>query len=106
MNRRLFLKSSACALGMGSFRAAFAAGTPSKKVLIAIFQRGAVDGLSVVVPHGDRNYAALRPNIAVKDSIDLDGFFGLHPALAPLKPIYDAKQLAVVHAVGSPDPTR
>jgi uncharacterized protein (DUF1501 family) len=74
--------------------------------LVAIFQRGAVDGLNVVVPHGDRSYAGLRPNIAVKDSIDLDGFFGLHPALAPLKPIYDARQLAVIHAVGSPDPTR
>ncbi len=112
MNRRLFLKHSAVAMfGFGATplwlqRAAFAADAPRKKVLIAIFQRGAVDGLNVVVPHGDRNYAALRPNIAVKDSLDLNGFFGLHPALAPLKPIYDAKQLAIVHAVGSPDPTR
>jgi len=87
-------------------RAAYAAESPRKKVLVAIFQRGAVDGMNVVVPFGDRSYAGLRPNIAVKDSIDLDGFFGLHPALAPLKPIYDAKQLAIIHAVGSPDPTR
>ncbi len=112
MNRRLFLKNSAVAMfGVGSaplwlHRAAFAAGALRKKVLVAIFQRGAVDGLNVVVPHGDQNYFSLRPNIAVKDSLDLDGFFGLHPALAPLKPIYDAKQLAIVHAVGSPDPTR
>jgi uncharacterized protein (DUF1501 family) len=82
------------------------AGGQSRKVLVAIFQRGAVDGLNVVVPYGDRSYAGLRPNIAIKDSLDLDGFFGLHPALAPLKPIYDAKQLAIIHAVGSPDPTR
>src|SRR4051812_39944055 len=105
MNRRLFLKKSAVAMfGVGTtplwlHRAAFAATAPRRKVLVAIFQRGAVDGLNVVVPHGDSNYAGLRPNIAVKDSLDLDGFFGLHPALAPLKPIYDAKQLAIVHAV-------
>jgi len=112
MNRRLFLKNSAVAMfGIGTSplwlqRAAYAAGSPRKKVLVAIFQRGAVDGLNVVVPHGDKHYAGLRPNIAVKDSLDLDGFFGLHPALAPLKPIYDAKQLAIIQAVGSPDPTR
>jgi uncharacterized protein (DUF1501 family) len=112
MNRRLFLKNSAVAMfGVGStplwlHRAAFAADAPRKKVLVAIFQRGAVDGLNVVVPYGDKSYAGLRPNIAIKDALDLDGFFGLHPALAPLKPIYDAKQLAVIHAVGSPDPTR
>lgn len=117
MRRRLFLKNSAASgvsmamFGFGTTplwleRAALAADAPRKKVLVAIFQRGAVDGLNVVVPHGDKNYVALRPNIAVRDSLDLDGFFGLHPALAPLKPIYDAKQLAVIHAVGSPDPTR
>ncbi len=110
--RRLFLKSSGLAMfGIGATplwlqRAAYAAESPRKKVLVAIFQRGAVDGLNVVVPYGDQNYSALRPNIAVKDAIDLDGFFGLHPALAPLKPIYDAKQLAIIQAVGSPDPTR
>src|SRR6201999_744009 len=55
----------------------------------------------------------LRPTIAIpapksgtESAVDLDGFFGLHPALAPLKPIYDANRLAIVHAVGSPDPTR
>ncbi len=120
-SRRLFLKSSALAMfGVGSApawlsRALYAADAPSprKKILVAIFQRGAVDGLNVVVPFGEKQYYGLRPNLAIpkpdrtEDSaIDLDGFFGLHPALAPLKPIYDAGHMAVVHAVGSPDPTR
>jgi uncharacterized protein (DUF1501 family) len=96
-------------------RALYAADAPSprKKILVAIFQRGAADGLNVVVPHGEKAYYDLRPTIAIprpnggKDSaIDLDGFFGLHPALAPLKPMFDARHLAIVDAVGSPDPTR
>jgi uncharacterized protein (DUF1501 family) len=121
MNRRIFLKSSAMAMfGVGSTpvwlsRALYAADAPSprKKILVAIFQRGAVDGLNVVVPHGEQRYYDLRPSIAIPrpdgtpdSAIDLDGFFGLHPSLKPLKPIYDSGQLAVVHAVGSPDPTR
>ena len=121
MDRRIFLKSSALAMfGIGSTpvwlsRALYAADAPSprKKVLVAIFQRGAVDGLNVVVPHGEQRYYDLRPTIAIPrpdgtpdSAIDLDGFFGLHPSLKPLKPIYDSGQLAVVHAVGSPDPTR
>ena len=87
-----------------------------KKILVAIFQRGAVDGLNVVVPFGEKRYYELRPSIAIpapgkasgnaEAAIDLDGFFGLHPSLAPLKPIYDSGHLAIVHAVGSPDPTR
>ena len=87
-----------------------------RKTLIAIFQRGAVDGLNVVVPHGEKDYYSLRPTLAIArpkgagDSalaaIDLDGFFGLHPALAPFKPLWDAKRLAIVDAVGSPDNTR
>jgi len=119
--RRLFLKNSALALyGMGSIplwlsRAALAKDAPNrrKKILITIFQRGAVDGLNVVVPHGDPQYYALRPTISVPrpdgtldSAIDLDGFFGLHPALHSLKPLWDRGQLAVVEAVGSPDPTR
>jgi uncharacterized protein (DUF1501 family) len=96
-------------------RALYAADAPSprKKVLVAIFQRGAVDGLNMVVPFGEKNYYNLRPNLAIpkpdgtaEAAIDLDGFFGLHPALAPLKPIFDAGHLAIVEAVGSPDPTR
>jgi uncharacterized protein (DUF1501 family) len=121
MNRRIFLKSSAMAMfGVGSTpvwlsRTLYAQDAPSprKKILVAIFQRGAVDGLNVVVPHGEKRYYDLRPTIAVPrpdgspdSAIDLDGFFGLHPSLKSLKPIYDSGQLAVVHAVGSPDPTR
>ena len=121
--RRLFLKSSGLAMfGVGAapmwLARAAEGSSPRKKVLVAVFQRGAVDGLNVVVPFGEKNYYALRPTIAipapktgtepavVNTAIDLDGFFGLHPALAPLKPIYDANKLAIVHAVGSPDPTR
>src|SRR3954464_13271696 len=82
-----------------------------RDVLICIFQRGGADGLNMVVPHGDKDYYAHRSSLAIPQpgtsgaAIDLDGFFGLHPALDALKEIWDAKQLAVVHACGSPDPT-
>ena len=119
-SRRVFLKQGACAfvsLGFApSFltRTAFAAGASGRpKLLIAIFQRGAVDGLSVIVPFGDPDYYRARPSIAIARpnggehaSIDLDGFFALNPRLQPLKPLWDARQLAVVHACGSPDSTR
>ena len=120
-SRRLFLKNSALAMfGVGSApawlcRALFAKRAPAerKKILIAIFQRGAVDGLNVVVPHAEPSYYSLRPTIAIprpngteQSAIDLDGRFGLHPALLSLKPLWDKKQLAIVEAVGSPDPTR
>jgi uncharacterized protein (DUF1501 family) len=119
--RRLFLKSSALAMfGVGSVptwlsRAVYAKDAPGerKKILIAIFQRGAVDGLNVVVPHADQAYYSVRPSIAIlrpdgteQSAIDLDGHFGLHPALRSLKPLWDQRQLAIVEAVGSPDPTR
>lgn len=86
---------------------------PRGNVLIVIFQRGGMDGLNAVIPIGDANYYKLRRKIAIAEpksknlltAIDLDGYFALHPALAPLKPIYDAGQLAPVHAVGSPDPS-
>jgi uncharacterized protein (DUF1501 family) len=127
INRRYFLKTGGLSLfGAGvvpSFlrRTAFAldqpAGSARKKILVAVFQRGAADGLNVVVPFGDRAYAPLRPSIAIAEpssrseasgqtAIDLDGFFGLHPSLAALKPLYDARHLAVLHAAGSPDSTR
>jgi uncharacterized protein (DUF1501 family) len=83
-----------------------------RKILITIFQRGAVDGLNMVVPFGEREYYASRPSIAIprpndaQGAVDLDGFFGLHPRLAPLKALWDARQLAIVHASGSPDGTR
>ena len=128
MDRRFFLKSGGVALAsvgvmqaVPSFlrRAALAQGVGHgrRKVLIAIFQRGAVDGLSMVVPHGEGAYYSLRPTLAIarpkgagsspgEAAIDLDGFFGLHPALAQFKPLWDAKRLAIVHAAGSPDSTR
>src|SRR5580700_806371 len=121
-SRRLFLKGSALAMfGVGSMpawlsRSCYAADSSSdsrKKILVAIFQRGAVDGLNMVVPFGEERYYQLRPSIAIpkpdgtpSSAVDLDGFFGLHPSLASLKPMYDARHLAIVDAVGSPDPTR
>jgi uncharacterized protein (DUF1501 family) len=83
-------------------------------VLVAIFLRGAIDGLSAVVPYGEgAHYYDRRPTLRVLEPgqgdasvLDLDGFFGFHPALAPLKDVYDAGSLAVVHATGSIDPSR
>jgi uncharacterized protein (DUF1501 family) len=127
MQRRAFVKSGALALvTMGlspSFlrRTAFGAQlmqAPKGKTLICLFQRGVADALNIVVPHGDQSYYSLRPSIAIprpagssrsisRDAaIDLDGFFGLHPSLAPFKPLYDRGILAPVHAVGSPSATR
>jgi len=115
--RRGFLKGSALALfGVGAApawlsRSVYASElTPGKrkKVLVAVFQRGAVDGLNVIVPYGEKRYYDLRPSIGIPANsvVDLNGFFGLHPALAPLKPMWDSHSLAIVDAVGSPDPTR
>lgn len=83
-----------------------------QKRLIVIFLRGAVDGLNVVVPYSETAYYQARPQIAIPQPgkeggvIDLDGRFGLHPALAPLMPEWQENSLAFVHACGSPDPTR
>jgi len=79
-----------------------------RRVLLCLFQRGAVDGLSMLVPHGDARYRTLRPRIAIPsaDVVDLDGHFGLHPALADLLPLWKAGQLALVPACGSPQETR
>jgi uncharacterized protein (DUF1501 family) len=76
--------------------------------LVVLFQRGAVDGLNVVVPYQERAYYSMRPTIAIQQNevLDLDGFFGLHPQMSALKPLYDEGHLAVIHAAGSPDPTR
>ncbi|MFN0169196.1 MAG: DUF1501 domain-containing protein [Bryobacteraceae bacterium] len=112
--RRVFLRRSALAMaGVGMTpawleRALEAKQEPRGKILVAVFQRGAADGLNMVIPFGEKRYATLRPTIGipVKQAIDVNGFFALHPSLEPLKPAWDAKQLAVVHAVGSPDPTR
>src|SRR6267378_6066409 len=118
ISRRVFVKSGGLALfslGLDPLflaRAAFAA-RPSarladRRTLVCLFQRGAVDGLNMIVPHGDPIYYRERPHIAVPESdvLDLDGYFGLHPRLAALKPLWDSKGLAVIHAVGSPDATR
>ena len=120
-SRRVFLKNGAFALVSLGFapsfltRTAFAADRSRRsKQLIAIFQRGAVDGLSMVVPYGESDYYRARPTIAISGprnggsdtAVDLDGFFGLNPRLAPLKPIWDRRDLAIVHACGSPDATR
>jgi uncharacterized protein (DUF1501 family) len=119
VSRRVFLKNGGLALVSLGFAPEFlartvaAAGAARRRVLITIFQRGAVDGLNMIVPFGERDYYASRPSIAIprpngraEAAIDLDGFFGLHPRLAPLEPLFDARQLAVVHACGSPDGTR
>jgi len=91
---------------------AAAQGNDRRKILVAIFQRGAADGLNIVAPFFEKRYYQLRPSIAVAEpgkpngGIDLDGRFALHASLQPLKPLWDSRQLAIVHAAGSPDPTR
>lgn len=125
MDRRYFLKSSGIALASFGLMAAapeflhqFANAQTGKdqfgkkKTLITIFQRGAVDGLNMVVPYGEDSYYSLRPGIGIQSpkkangAIDLDGFFGLHPSLKPFETLWKNKQLAVIDSVGSPDNTR
>lgn len=117
LTRRIFLRGSAVVMaGAGaapSWLARAAAAAPGKrKILVAIFQRGAADGLNMVVPFSDKRYYELRPSIAVpkpgpsNGAIDLDGHFGLHPSLQPLMPLWEKQQLAIVQATGSPDPSR
>ena len=132
-SRRYFMKQGGIAMvglsTMPAFLQRAIAATPAsgRKQLIVLFQRGAADGLNIVVPFGEQNYYRMRPSIAIPEprrggkgsglvlakpelngdsAIDLDGFFGLHPSLAPLAPIFHKNELAIVHAVGSPDPTR
>ena len=120
VSRRIFLKDGAFALVSLGFAPSFLARTAlaegrstRSKQLVAIFQRGAVDGLSVVVPFGESDYYRARPSIAIgrpttadNAAIDLDDFFGLNPRLKPLKRLWEARELAIVHACGSPDTTR
>jgi uncharacterized protein (DUF1501 family) len=113
MTRRGFIKRSSLAMfGVGAapvWMARAASGVTSRnKVLVVVFQRGAADGLNVVVPYGEQAYYNARPEIAIPKStaIDLNGFFGLHPSLASLKPLFDRKELAIAEATGSPDSTR
>jgi uncharacterized protein (DUF1501 family) len=117
LTRRFFLRSSAVAMaGVGLapkwlVRAA-AEQARRRKILVAIFQRGAADGLNMVVPFFEKSYYEMRPSIAVplpgkpNGALDLDGRFGLHPSLQALKPLWDSRQLAIVEATGSPDPSR
>lgn len=125
MDRRYFLKASG--IGLASFGLMSAAPNflhqfanaatltdknGKKKTLITIFQRGAMDGLNAVVPYGESDYYDLRRTIAVprpnqaEGAINLDGFFGLHPSLKPFEKFWQSKQLAIIHAAGSPDNTR
>jgi uncharacterized protein (DUF1501 family) len=131
ITRRLFLRGSAVVMaGIGaapSWLARAAEGAKGKrKVLVAIFQRGAADSLNVVVPFSEKRYYELRPTIGItapsglaaptptgpingpgqNTAIDLDGRFALHPQLQPLKAFWDKQQLAIVEATGSPDPSR
>ncbi|MGO8757743.1 MAG: DUF1501 domain-containing protein [Terracidiphilus sp.] len=115
MNRRFFLHKGALAVAGTTAMPGFlvrsvlaqTADAPGQR-LVVVFQRGAADGLNVVVPYREKNYYAMRPSIAIPENqvLDLDGFFGLHPSLAAFKPLYDRGHLAIVHACGSPDMSR
>jgi uncharacterized protein (DUF1501 family) len=116
ITRRIFLRNSALAVvgtaAIPSFLTRAALGSVESgsktKRLVVIFQRGAADGLNIVVPHAERAYYAMRPSINIprQEVLDLDGFFGLHPSLASFQPLWNQRHLAIVHAAGSPDPTR
>src|SRR5215813_417038 len=122
LTRRIFLRGSAVVMagaGMAPMWLARAAENEGKKkkILVAIFQRGAADGLNIVVPFGEKRYYELRPTLGIPApgaqpgpggpaAIDLDGRFGLNPVLQPLKALWDRQMLAIVEATGSPDPTR
>jgi uncharacterized protein (DUF1501 family) len=116
-SRRIFLRQGGMALLTLGFAPAFvsriaAESAERRKLLIVVFQRGAVDGLNMVVPFGDADYYRARPSIAIAKpgaadgALDLDGHFGLHPRMSALKPLWDRRELAIVHAAGSPDTTR
>lgn len=117
ITRRAFVRGGALALVGTSAVPAFLvrtvmaqarAAAPGRRRLVVVFQRGAADGLNIVIPHAEPSYFAMRPSIAVprEQVLDLDGFFGLHPAMASIKPLWDQRHLAIVHAAGSPDTTR
>lgn len=117
LSRRAFLKNGALAVVGTAAIPAFLtrsvlAQTENLRAggrrLVVLFQRGAADGLNIVVPHGEASYYQMRPTIGIprEQVIDLDGFFGLHPSLAPLQPLWQQGHLAIVHAAGSPDTTR
>lgn len=115
--RRAFMRNGAMALVGTSVIPSFLtravmgqtlSSAANKKRLVVLFQRGAADGLNIVVPYAEPAYYQMRPSIAIPQNqiIDLDGHFGLHPALVSFKPLWDQKHLAIVHACGSPDVSR
>ena len=119
ISRRAFLRQSGALAGLSASLAVFPSWMPRLSfapryenppgdVLVYIFLRGGADGLNMIVPHADADYYTARPQIAVPEAevLDLDGFFGLHPALAPLLPIFQDGNMVAVHAVGNPNPTR
>jgi uncharacterized protein (DUF1501 family) len=117
ITRRGFMKDGALALVGTSAIPSFLTRTvlaemttaaANKKKLVVLFQRGAADGLNIVVPYREKNYYSMRSSIAIQQNevLDLDGFFGLHPAMTSFKPLYDQGHLAIIHAAGSPDMTR
>ena len=117
ITRRGFVKNGALALvgtsAIPSFltrtvMAEMTTAAANQKKLVVLFQRGAADGLNIVVPYREKNYYSMRPSIAIQQNevLDLDGFFGLHPAMTAFKPLYDQGHLAIIHAAGSPDMTR
>jgi uncharacterized protein (DUF1501 family) len=118
--RRVFIRNGAATLITLGFapgflaRASAASAGTHGKILVAVFQRGAVDGLNMIVPFGEDEYYRARPSIAIprpgqsaaETAVNLDGFFGLHPRMAALQPLWSNKSLAIVHACGSHDATR
>ncbi len=115
MERRTFIKCTGLAalnLMWGLNGRLWAGGSAHRRRLVVVLLRGAVDGLSVVVPYAESEYYGLRPNIAIPQpgktdgAIKLDNRFALHPALARIHPLWEQGKLAFVHAGGSPDPSR
>ena len=126
VTRKAFLKSGALAVfsfgigGIPSFLTQSALATPEpglykkKKILVAIFQRGAMDGLMAVPPIDDPNYYKFRPHLALHATkgagndaaIDLGNGFGLHPAFRPLYHLYKGGRFGIIHGIGSPNPSR
>ncbi|MBW4537299.1 MAG: DUF1501 domain-containing protein [Pleurocapsa minor HA4230-MV1] len=114
MRRRNFLTAAGLAtggmllpIGCNSW-VAQQVNSKNRKRLVVVFLRGAVDGLNMVIPHQEAEYYEARPTIAIpypqqpQGTLDLDGFFGLHPQLKELMPFWNRQQLAFVHASGSP----
>jgi len=117
VTRRGFMKGGALALiGTStipsflerSVMAEVTTAAANKKKLVVLFQRGAADGLNIVVPYQEKSYYQMRSSIAIQQNqvIDLNGFFGLHPSMAAFKPLYDQGHLAIIHAAGSPSTSR